>query len=165
MRRLRLVTFNIAHGRGLTPIQGFTSARKLRLNLRKISALLGRLAPDVVALQEVDECSRWSGSFDHRHVVFQLGWVCPDRRPTLRHPTGRRIEQRRKPIALEIARDRPGAELQERRAQRGFRGFAQPLRRRVVATSAAASEPTLGLSARAAGLIAAPGPVFRPERT
>jgi hypothetical protein len=32
-------------------------------------------------------------------------------------------------------------------------------------TSAAASEPTLGLSARAAGLIAAPGPVFRPERT
>jgi len=65
MRRLRLVTFNIAHGRGLTPIQGFTSARKLRLNLRKISALLGRLAPDVVALQEVDECSRWSGNFDH----------------------------------------------------------------------------------------------------
>lgn len=65
MRRLRLVTFNIAHGRGLTPIQGFTSARKLRLNLRKISALLERLAPDVVALQEVDECSRWSGSFDH----------------------------------------------------------------------------------------------------
>jgi endonuclease/exonuclease/phosphatase family metal-dependent hydrolase len=65
MPRLRLVTFNIAHGRGLTPIQGFTSARKLRLNLRKISALLGRLTPDVVALQEVDECSRWSGNFDH----------------------------------------------------------------------------------------------------
>ena len=65
MPRLRLVTFNIAHGRGLTPIQGFTSARKLRLNLRKISALLERLAPDVVAMQEVDECSRWSGNFDH----------------------------------------------------------------------------------------------------
>lgn len=65
MPRLRLVTFNIAHGRGLTPIQGLTSARKLRLNLRKISALLDRLAPDVVALQEVDECSRWAGNFDH----------------------------------------------------------------------------------------------------
>jgi len=65
MTRLRLVTFNIAHGRGLAPIQGFTSPRKLRVNLRKIAALLGRLAPDIVALQEIDECSRWSGNFDH----------------------------------------------------------------------------------------------------
>src|SRR5471030_2477285 len=65
MNRVRLLTFNIAHGRGLTPIQGFTSPRKLRVNLRRISALLDRLAPDVVALQEIDECSRWSGNFDH----------------------------------------------------------------------------------------------------
>ncbi|HEX3729280.1 MAG TPA: endonuclease/exonuclease/phosphatase family protein [Opitutaceae bacterium] len=63
--RLRLVTFNIAHGRGLTPIQGLTSPRKLRLNLRKIAALLHRLSPDVVALQEIDECSGWAGNFDH----------------------------------------------------------------------------------------------------
>ncbi len=65
MHRLRLVTFNIAHGRGLAPIQGLTSPRKLRLNLRRIAALLDRLAPDVVALQEIDECSSWSGNFDH----------------------------------------------------------------------------------------------------
>ena len=65
MPRLRLVTFNLAHGRGLTPVQGFTSARKLRANLRRIATLLGKLAPDVVALQEVDECSRWAGNFDH----------------------------------------------------------------------------------------------------
>lgn len=65
MPRLRLLTFNIAHGRGLNPIQGLTSARKLRVNLRKISTLLRRLEPDVVALQEVDECSRWAGNFDH----------------------------------------------------------------------------------------------------
>lgn len=65
MPRLRLVTFNIAHGRGLNPIQGLTSDRKLRLNLRKIAALLDRLAPDVVAMQEIDECSRWAGNFDH----------------------------------------------------------------------------------------------------
>src|SRR5580704_12957579 len=64
-KRLRLVTFNIAHGRGLSPIQGLTSARKLRVNLRKIANLLGRLKPDVVALQEIDECSLWAGSFDH----------------------------------------------------------------------------------------------------
>ena len=65
MPRLRLVTFNIAHGRGLTPIQGITSQRKLRLNLRRIATLLERLAPDVVALQEIDENSRWAGNFDH----------------------------------------------------------------------------------------------------
>lgn len=65
MPRLRLVTFNIAHARGLAPIQGLTSDRKLRLNLRRIAALLTRLAPDFVALQEVDECSRWAGNFDH----------------------------------------------------------------------------------------------------
>jgi endonuclease/exonuclease/phosphatase family metal-dependent hydrolase len=65
MIRLRLLTFNIAHGRGLTPIQGLTSPRKLRVNLRKIAALLGRLAPDAVALQEIDERSSWAGNFDH----------------------------------------------------------------------------------------------------
>jgi endonuclease/exonuclease/phosphatase family metal-dependent hydrolase len=65
MPHLRLLTFNIAHGRGLNPFQGLTSQRKLRLNLRRIATLLGRIAPDVVALQEIDERSRWAGNFDH----------------------------------------------------------------------------------------------------
>jgi endonuclease/exonuclease/phosphatase family metal-dependent hydrolase len=65
MQRLRLVTFNIAHGRGLNPIQGISSQAKLRRNLRRIARLLDRLAPDIVALQEIDERSRWSGNFDH----------------------------------------------------------------------------------------------------
>lgn len=65
MSRLRLVTFNIAHGRGLAPIQGFTSGQKLRANLRKIARLISELNPDIVALQEVDERSRWAGNFDH----------------------------------------------------------------------------------------------------
>ena len=65
MPRFSLITFNIAHGRGLTPIQGFTSARKIRANLLKVAHLLKRLSPDIVALQEIDECSRWAGNFDH----------------------------------------------------------------------------------------------------
>ncbi|MCR6656272.1 MAG: endonuclease/exonuclease/phosphatase family protein [Opitutus sp.] len=65
MSRLRIVTFNIAHARGLTPIQGFTLGQKLRANLRKIGRLLAQLQPDVVALQEIDERSRWAGNFDH----------------------------------------------------------------------------------------------------
>ena len=69
MHRLRIVTFNIAHGRGLTPIQGLTSGRKLRLNLRRIAALLAELEADVVALQEVDERSVWAGNFDHLEYI------------------------------------------------------------------------------------------------
>lgn len=65
MHRLRLMTFNIAHGRGLTPVQGLTSARKIRVNLRGIARLIQAHGPDIVALQEVDECSRWAGNFDH----------------------------------------------------------------------------------------------------
>lgn len=89
MSRLRLVTFNIAHARGLAPIQGFTSLRKLRANLRKIARLIGELKPDIVALQEVDERSRWAGNFDHleylrlhagfKHAVFGIH----NRRPGL----------------------------------------------------------------------------------
>ncbi len=62
--RLRLVTFNIAHGRGLSPLPGLTTARRLRLTLLKIAELLVELRADVVALQEIDQCSRWAGNFD-----------------------------------------------------------------------------------------------------
>ncbi len=64
MRRFRLVTLNIAHGRGLNPIQGTSSAERLRHNLRRIAALLRRIKPDFVALQEIDQRSAWAGNFD-----------------------------------------------------------------------------------------------------
>jgi endonuclease/exonuclease/phosphatase family metal-dependent hydrolase len=57
MQRLRIVTYNIAHGRGLQPIQGLTTRRKIRSNLLRIAKLLNELKPDVVALQEIDEDS------------------------------------------------------------------------------------------------------------
>ncbi|HTB81100.1 MAG TPA: endonuclease/exonuclease/phosphatase family protein [Opitutaceae bacterium] len=65
MSRLRIVTFNIAHGRGLMPISGLASRRQLHARLQKIARLIVRLKPDIVALQEIDENSRWAGSFDH----------------------------------------------------------------------------------------------------
>jgi endonuclease/exonuclease/phosphatase family metal-dependent hydrolase len=80
MQRFRIVTFNIAHGRGLSPFQGLHGRRRFQRNLRKIARLFNELEPDIVALQEIDENSRWSGSFDHLdylnvfaefpHVVF-----------------------------------------------------------------------------------------------
>lgn len=64
MSRLRIVTYNVAHGRGLRPIQGLQSRRSMQAHLRRIAALLRTLDADVVALQEIDECSRWAGNFD-----------------------------------------------------------------------------------------------------
>ena len=66
MARLRLLTFNIAHARGASPIhQSLRGVSALQNNLRRIARLIERLHVDIVALQEVDENSRWAGSFDH----------------------------------------------------------------------------------------------------
>jgi endonuclease/exonuclease/phosphatase family metal-dependent hydrolase len=71
MSRFRIVTFNIAHGRGLAPISGFTSRRRLHARLQKIARLIEHLQPDVVALQEIDEDSHWAGSFDQLEFLRQ----------------------------------------------------------------------------------------------
>ena len=64
MARLRLLTFTIAHARGAMPLhQSMFSAGKLRANLQNIARLIKRLEADIVALQEIDENSHWSGSF------------------------------------------------------------------------------------------------------
>jgi endonuclease/exonuclease/phosphatase family metal-dependent hydrolase len=55
------VTFNIAHGRGLSPYQGLNTHASIRRNVLRIAHLLERLRPDVVALQEIDEDSHWNG--------------------------------------------------------------------------------------------------------
>ncbi|MDR1281943.1 MAG: endonuclease/exonuclease/phosphatase family protein [Opitutaceae bacterium] len=73
MQPLRIVTYNIAHGRGLVPIQGLASRRQVRRNLLKISCLLATLKPDIVALQEIDENSRWAGNFDHLELLRRAG--------------------------------------------------------------------------------------------
>lgn len=65
MPRLKIVTFNIAHGRGLRPVQGLQSKRSMQAHLRRIAALLVTLDADVVALQEIDQDSSWAGNFDH----------------------------------------------------------------------------------------------------
>ncbi len=60
MPNLRLLTLNIAHGRGLSLYQGFHSLKYIYRNLDRIAHLLRRLRPDIVALQEVDESSHWN---------------------------------------------------------------------------------------------------------
>lgn len=66
MPRVRFLTFNIAHARGSMPVhQSLRSVDRIRTNLLKIAALIKRLEADIVAVQEVDENSRWNGSFNH----------------------------------------------------------------------------------------------------
>jgi endonuclease/exonuclease/phosphatase family metal-dependent hydrolase len=60
MARLTLVTFNIAHGRGLSLYQGFHTARGIHANLARIGKLLAAHGADIVAFQEIDESSHWN---------------------------------------------------------------------------------------------------------
>ena len=72
MQQLRIVTYNIAHGRGLQPIQGLTSRRRIRSILLRIAKLIEKLNPDVVALQEIDQDSMWAGSFDQLEFLREF---------------------------------------------------------------------------------------------
>jgi len=57
---LRVLTLNIAHGRGLSTYQGFHTARGIERSLRRVAHLLRKVGADIVALQEVDEDSHWN---------------------------------------------------------------------------------------------------------
>ena len=72
---MRVMTLNLAHGRKTGVHQALLWRRTLEKNLAEIAALLKREAPDVVALQEADAASLWSGGFDHvRHLAILAGY-------------------------------------------------------------------------------------------
>ena len=60
----KLLTLNIAHGRGPVLHQGLVKQKTILKWLDKIATLLIDFNPDVVALQEIDEDSRWNGHLD-----------------------------------------------------------------------------------------------------
>jgi len=63
--QIRVMTLNLAHGRGEGLHQMLQSGVTAVRNLDRIRALLEREAPDLVAVQEADGPSFWSGGFDH----------------------------------------------------------------------------------------------------
>ena len=72
---LRVLTLNVAHGRGEAFHQLLQKSAETVQNLNEISAMLKREKADVVALQEADGPSYWSGNFHHvdylaRQAVF-----------------------------------------------------------------------------------------------
>lgn len=62
---LVVATLNLAHGRGLAVDQFSLSRDQYEANVNAAAALVKREAPDVLALQEADGPSAWSGYFDH----------------------------------------------------------------------------------------------------
>lgn len=62
---LVVATLNVSHGRNTAINQMFVSKERTHENLDRIATMLDRSGADVVALQEVDASSRWSGNFDH----------------------------------------------------------------------------------------------------
>jgi endonuclease/exonuclease/phosphatase family metal-dependent hydrolase len=63
--QLSVATLNVAHGRGDSLNQMLTGKKAIRANLDTIAEVLKRENIDVIALQESDGPSRWSGRFDH----------------------------------------------------------------------------------------------------
>jgi endonuclease/exonuclease/phosphatase family metal-dependent hydrolase len=64
-RPLRIMTLNIAHGRKDGPNQLFRARQTLAANIDQIAAVIQRRKPDLLALQEADGPSVWSGNFNH----------------------------------------------------------------------------------------------------
>lgn len=66
-----LLSLNVAHGRGTALNQLLVSGNGHRDNLDRIAEILLRSEADVVALQEADAPSLWSGDFDHVAYLSQ----------------------------------------------------------------------------------------------
>lgn len=72
-RSLRVLTLNLAHGRGHGMHQIFQRAGTTRTNLEATAEILREHAPHVVALQEADAPSFWSGGFNHIEFIASQG--------------------------------------------------------------------------------------------
>ncbi|MEH6569186.1 MAG: endonuclease/exonuclease/phosphatase family protein [Halioglobus sp.] len=73
---LKAVTINLAHGRRDSLNQLLVSEEQTRENLDEIARYLKDSKADVVALQEADKPSRWSGGFDHvAYLAEQAGFT------------------------------------------------------------------------------------------
>ncbi|MDX2108707.1 MAG: endonuclease/exonuclease/phosphatase family protein [Verrucomicrobiota bacterium] len=71
-----LITYNIAHGRGLSLYQGFSSGKRIERNIQRIAALMQHHCVDIAALQEVDSDSHWNKNIDMVELLCALG-PCP----------------------------------------------------------------------------------------
>ncbi len=71
---------NIGHGRGDGFHQLTQSSEEIVANIDKILALLNTEAPDIVAFQEIDAPSFWSGNFNHVDYLGERHGFCSSTR-------------------------------------------------------------------------------------
>ena len=73
---LKLISLNIAHGRKDGRHQALRKGSTIRAHLDEIGEVLSREKPHLVALQEADGPSVWSGNFDHvEHLAREAGFA------------------------------------------------------------------------------------------
>lgn len=70
---LKVMTLNIAHGRGTGFHQMLQYSDETLENLENIATLLNDAGPDIIALQEADGPSFWSGNFNHVEYLASRG--------------------------------------------------------------------------------------------
>jgi len=76
-KTLRVTTLNLAHGRRDRANQMLLSAATIREHIIDAGRAFGVIAADVVALQEADGPSLWSGRFDHVALLArEAGYPC-----------------------------------------------------------------------------------------
>ncbi len=75
--QLRVVTLNMAHGRKDARNQMLLKGETIRANLEELGKSLDRAQADIIALQEADAPSAWSGRFDHVGFLAEItGYPC-----------------------------------------------------------------------------------------
>jgi endonuclease/exonuclease/phosphatase family metal-dependent hydrolase len=70
-RELRVASLNIAHGRGSSLNQMLIGQSRIENNLDSAAFLMTETGAHVIALQELDVDSRWSGGFDHAERLLR----------------------------------------------------------------------------------------------
>jgi hypothetical protein len=74
---LKVLSLNIAHGRKDGANQMLQKSATIKRNLGDIAALLGLIEPHVIAIQEADAPSAWSGKFNHVDFIAEAaGYPC-----------------------------------------------------------------------------------------
>lgn len=68
---LTVLNLNLAHGRKDAFNQMFQKTRTTRKNLEEIAVFISDSGADLVALQEADFASRWSGKFNHVEFISE----------------------------------------------------------------------------------------------
>ncbi len=61
---IKLISLNIAHGRGPILFQSLVNQKTILKWMGKTATLLREIKPDIVTLQEIDEDSQWNGNLN-----------------------------------------------------------------------------------------------------